>query len=276
MTHSECRVHDEGGALLASFTVDAMVRTFGGAHGRRRAEGRCEPDHRTRAAQPQPGRPLQPPFPGSLVYIEPYRRRVRGVRGGRTVDRQRTRRCSCTAPATAGIRVPRRRRRRLVGVPEPAGAGTRAGHVGRGGRLERGGRTGVRVHPRNPYHRVDCIRTSRRLRVEVAGVVLVDTTARSGCSRPRWSRGSTCGATRCAWTCSWPARRPRTARTRARRRTGPQWSVMSSSTTSPGRTRTRSPECAAISGLLCFDEARATVLHDLPRDPTVEDTDGDA
>ena len=28
MTHSECRVHDEDGALLASFTVDAMVRPF--------------------------------------------------------------------------------------------------------------------------------------------------------------------------------------------------------------------------------------------------------
>jgi acyl-CoA thioesterase len=30
MTHSECRVHDEGGALLASFTVDAMVRPMRG------------------------------------------------------------------------------------------------------------------------------------------------------------------------------------------------------------------------------------------------------
>ena len=28
MTHSECRVHDEDGRLLASFTVDAMVRPF--------------------------------------------------------------------------------------------------------------------------------------------------------------------------------------------------------------------------------------------------------
>ena len=28
MTHAECRVHDEGGALLASFTVEAMVRPF--------------------------------------------------------------------------------------------------------------------------------------------------------------------------------------------------------------------------------------------------------
>ena len=29
MTHSECRVYDEGGTVLASFTVDAMVRGFG-------------------------------------------------------------------------------------------------------------------------------------------------------------------------------------------------------------------------------------------------------
>jgi hypothetical protein len=28
MTHSECRVHDLAGGLLASFTVDAMVRGF--------------------------------------------------------------------------------------------------------------------------------------------------------------------------------------------------------------------------------------------------------
>ena len=30
MTHAECRVHDEDGGLLASFTVDAMVRRFAG------------------------------------------------------------------------------------------------------------------------------------------------------------------------------------------------------------------------------------------------------
>ena len=38
----------------------------------------------------------------------------------------------------------------------------------------------VFFHPRNPYHRVDCVRTSRRLRVEVAGAVLVDTTETLG------------------------------------------------------------------------------------------------
>jgi hypothetical protein len=30
MTHAECRVHGEEGELLASFTVDAMVRGFPG------------------------------------------------------------------------------------------------------------------------------------------------------------------------------------------------------------------------------------------------------
>jgi hypothetical protein len=30
MTHAECRVHDEAGGLLASFSVDAMVRRFAG------------------------------------------------------------------------------------------------------------------------------------------------------------------------------------------------------------------------------------------------------
>lgn len=33
MTHSECRVHDDAGHLLASFTVDAMVRRFPGDAG---------------------------------------------------------------------------------------------------------------------------------------------------------------------------------------------------------------------------------------------------
>ena len=30
-------------------------------------------------------------------------------------------------------------------------------------------------HPRNPYHRIDCLRSRRRLRVDAAGLTLVDT-----------------------------------------------------------------------------------------------------
>ena len=35
MTHAECRVHAEGGELLASFNVEAMVRPFPGGGGAR-------------------------------------------------------------------------------------------------------------------------------------------------------------------------------------------------------------------------------------------------
>lgn len=38
MTHSECRVHDEDGLLLASFAVDAMVRGFEGLSGTKSPE----------------------------------------------------------------------------------------------------------------------------------------------------------------------------------------------------------------------------------------------
>jgi hypothetical protein len=33
MTHADCQVYDEEGRLLASFTVDAMVRKFARASG---------------------------------------------------------------------------------------------------------------------------------------------------------------------------------------------------------------------------------------------------
>ena len=34
----------------------------------------------------------------------------------------------------------------------------------------------MHLHPGNPYHRVECLRSARRLRVAAAGVTLVDTT----------------------------------------------------------------------------------------------------
>jgi uncharacterized protein (DUF427 family) len=38
----------------------------------------------------------------------------------------------------------------------------------------------VFFHPRNPYHRVDCVPTRRRLHVEAGGALLVDTTETIG------------------------------------------------------------------------------------------------
>jgi uncharacterized protein (DUF427 family) len=114
------------------------------------------------------------PVPDSVVYIEPHPRRIRAIRNGNTViDTERAlmvhregRPLSYVFPADEIGELP--------SDPEP----NAPGYVGvpwdavdtwyeEGRRL---------VHyPPNPYHRVDCRPTRRRLRVEVAGTTLVDT-----------------------------------------------------------------------------------------------------
>jgi uncharacterized protein (DUF427 family) len=71
----------------------------------------------------------------------------------------------------------------------------------------------VFVHPRDPYHRVDVLNSSRRswpTRI-----------ARACCSRPACLRGTTSPRPTCAWTCSSRPRPARSAPTRARPSTGP-------------------------------------------------------
>jgi uncharacterized protein (DUF427 family) len=110
------------------------------------------------------------------VYVEPFLRRVRAVRGLLTVidsDRVLLVHRAGQPPSYA---FPEDDVRDIAASLEPAAPGY------------------VRVpwnavtawyeeeeevfggHPRNPYHRVDCVRARRRLRVEVASVMLVDTT----------------------------------------------------------------------------------------------------
>lgn len=113
------------------------------------------------------------PIPDDLVYVEPFRRRVRARIGSRTVvDTERA------------VLVHRKGQPPAYGFPASDVAGVDF-------EIEPAGEGLVRVrwdavdswyeedeevfmHPRNPYHRVDCVRTSRRLRVELAGTVLVD------------------------------------------------------------------------------------------------------
>lgn len=115
------------------------------------------------------------PVPEGLSYVEPHARRVRGIRGQDVVvDSERV------------LLVHRQGLPATYAFPE--------GDVGNVPTEAEPLATGyVRVpwdaadtwyeeeepvlgHPRSPYHRVDCIRTARRLRVELAGTVLVDTT----------------------------------------------------------------------------------------------------
>jgi uncharacterized protein (DUF427 family) len=113
--------------------------------------------------------------PAGAVYVEPFLRRVRAVVGERTViDSERVVLVHRPGqPPTYAF--PENDVRDLPAFAEPAALGyVRVPWDGVTAWYEEeeevfGG------HPRNPYHRIDCIRARRRLRVEVISVVLVDT-----------------------------------------------------------------------------------------------------
>jgi uncharacterized protein (DUF427 family) len=117
------------------------------------------------------------PLPAGVVYVEPFPRRVRGVLGGWTVvasDRvalvHRTGHPPSYAFPAGDVDVDR-----VAATPDADAPGHLAvawDAVDAWYEEEEQ----VFGHPRNPYHRVDCVRTSRRLRVDVGDVTLVDTT----------------------------------------------------------------------------------------------------
>jgi uncharacterized protein (DUF427 family) len=116
---------------------------------------------------------FSPTVPAGVVYVEPHRRRVHAVKGGRTVidtehallvhrpDR----------PLTFAFRP-----EDVQGLPSnPVAEAPGFVHVpweAVDTWIEEG-RTLVH-YPPNPYHRVDCRPTKRRLRVNVGGTTLVD------------------------------------------------------------------------------------------------------
>lgn len=112
------------------------------------------------------------------VYVEPFQRRVRGRAGGDWVVEsdgvllvhRPTRPPSYAFPA-ADVRVEATPLAEADGYVEVAWDA-----------VDEWWEEDERMlgHPRNPYHRVDCVRTGRRLVVEVAGDVLVDTTTAVG------------------------------------------------------------------------------------------------
>jgi len=115
------------------------------------------------------------PVPAPVTYLEPHRRRVRGIKEGVTViDSEQVllvHRPGC--PPTYAFPVDD-----VDGVPAQP-EGDAPGHVtvawdAVDAWFEEDEQ--VLGHPRNPYHRVDCLRSARRLRVEAAGATLVETT----------------------------------------------------------------------------------------------------
>ncbi len=113
--------------------------------------------------------------PEGVAYLEPHRRRVRATKDGRTViDTERAllvhrrgRAPEYAFLAADVIEIPTE--------PEPDAEGyVRVGWEAADAWYEEDEQ--VLGHPRNPYHRVDSLRSRRHLRVEAAGEVLVDTT----------------------------------------------------------------------------------------------------
>ena len=117
---------------------------------------------------------FSPPLPAVGVYIEPHPRRVQAVLDGRVViDTERAllvhqldKPLRYAFPEAEVGELPRR--------PEPEAPGyVRVPWDAVDTWFEEGRQL---VHyPPNPYHRVDCLPTRRRLRVDVNGTTLVDT-----------------------------------------------------------------------------------------------------
>lgn len=124
---------------------------------------------------PNPAGRFSAPIPAGVVYVEPFQRRVRGVRGRNTViDSERV--LLVHRPGQPPrYAFPVDDVGDITSTPDPDADGylsVRWDAVDAWYEEDEH----VLGHTRNPYHRVDCMRTSRRLRVEVAGTVLVDTT----------------------------------------------------------------------------------------------------
>jgi uncharacterized protein (DUF427 family) len=120
---------------------------------------------------------FSPPMAAEVVYVEPHPRRVQALHGGRTVIdterallvHRRNHLLSYAFPADEARGLP----------SQPVAADCQAPgfvHVPWDAVdtwLEEG--RALVHYPPNPYHRIDCRPTKRRLRVKAAGTTLVDT-----------------------------------------------------------------------------------------------------
>jgi uncharacterized protein (DUF427 family) len=114
------------------------------------------------------------PLPAELVYLEPHPRRVEAFREGRPVISTERALLVHRPGQPLSYAFPADEIGDLPSEPEPEAPGfVRVPWDAVDAWFEEGRKL---VHyPPNPYHRVDCRPTKRRLRVSVADTVLVDT-----------------------------------------------------------------------------------------------------
>lgn len=203
------------------------------------------------------------PVPEGVVYVEPFRRRVRGLAGGRAVvDSERVLLVHRPGhpPAYA---FPSTEVSLVAHHPEPAAEGYAQvpwDAVDTWWEEEQQ----VFMHPRNPYHRVDCVPTRRRLRVESAGVVLVDTTRTMGVyetsleprlyTAPSEVRTDLLERSPTTTYCPYKG-------------TASYWNALIGGEKVPDVAWSYEdplPESSALAGWMAFDPGRLTVLQELP------------
>jgi uncharacterized protein (DUF427 family) len=211
----------------------------------------------------QPAGRFNATMPEHIVYVEPFRRRVRATQEDRTViDSERV------------LLVHRPGRPPSYAFPSEDVHGPAAqpdqdapGYVAvEWGAVDAWFEEDEQVfgHPRNPYHRVDCLRSHRRLRVETAGVTLVDTGETVAVYEtaleprlyvdPRFVRVDLLETSPSHTYCPYKG-------------TATYWSARIGDVHLDDIAWSYEeplPESALLRHLLSFDENRVTVLHDLP------------
>ena len=212
---------------------------------------------------PDPGGWFSAPLPDDLVYVEPHPWRVQAIRNGRVVIdteralmvHRRNRPLSYAFPADVIADLPNEAEPEAPGyVVVPWDAVDTW--------LEEGRQL---VHyPPNPYNRVDCRPTDRRLRVDVAGTTLVDTLDTVIVSRRRSNLGYASHHRWSGWTCCGALRRPAIATTRGLRPIGRRLSGTLWSRTLPEATTIHHRRPCPSGNTLSFDAARTEVYADLP------------
>jgi uncharacterized protein (DUF427 family) len=114
------------------------------------------------------------PIPQDVSYLEPFGRRVRAVKDGRTaIDSERVLLVHRPGrpPAYA---IPAADVQGIASVADPDAPGYVSVEWDDADAWYEEDEQ-MFGHPRNPYHRVDCLRSQRRLRVDAPGTTLVDT-----------------------------------------------------------------------------------------------------
>ena len=213
---------------------------------------------------------LVPPMSEPAVYLEPFRRRVRALDGGRVIADSEAVLLVHRAGHSPEYAFPAADVEADVSTPLPEADGyVTVPWDSASDWYEEEER--VLMHPRNPYHRVDCVRTTRRLRVKVGGTLIVDTDETIGlyetALEPRLyvSRDRLLG--------DFLVPNAKTTTYCPYKGFASYWNAVLGAMVVENAAWSYEdplPESETIRGLLSFDDKRVTVVHDLPSAATLQ------